>query len=171
LAYYHKVKDLVLQTAEGPKRLELPYPQADDSDDQRPTVLQIANEGLGLTPDALRALQSLARPIDALEPTIRERAIPLLSIPLLDTAVREAGVILESRLRDATASSSYGQTLVEEYYAHLCSRDGGRATAASTVLRAELRTLFKFVRNDFAHALREITATQCHVLLDRSPMS
>ncbi len=167
LAYYHRMKDVLFETAEGLRRNELPYPEAHDFDDESPMILHLAEEGLGLTPKAEQALGSLALPVEALNPAIRKRAVPLLSIPLLDTAVREASVILESCLRDATASMLFGQDLVEQYYKLLCTRNEGRATAATKMLRAELRTLFKFVRNDFAHALREITPDQCHVLLDR----
>ena len=35
------------------------------------------------------------------------------------------------------------------------------------VMRSELRSIFKFVRNDYAHALRDINKGQCLALLDR----
>ena len=120
-----------------------------------------------MTPEASDVLRRLARPFEQLDPAIRERIKPLLDLPYHDTAVREASVVLESRLRVINKSSSYGQKLVEEYYDYLCARNHGRSTAFFKVLRGELRTVFKFVRNDFAHALHDITDSQCRALLDR----
>lgn len=169
MAYYHKVKDRVLDETEtkDAQLHTLPTPVRNDLEEQRPTLFQIASEGLRLTREAEQALKDLARPLDTLDSAIRERVTPLLSIRQFDTAVREAAIILESRLRDATNTSKWGQGLIEEYYATLCSRNGGQETAHMKIIRSELRTLFKFVRNEFAHALRRITSDQCNVLLDR----
>ena len=87
---------------------------------------------------------------------------------MYDTVIRESGIILETRLREITASASFGQALIEEYYKLFCSRFGGKPRAIFKVLRGELRTIFKFIRNDFAHALRDISNGQCRVLLDRT---
>jgi hypothetical protein len=57
--------------------------------------------------------------------------------------------------------------LIEEYYQRLCSQNRGKPTAFMKVLRSELRTLFKLIRNDFAHSLQQITSAQCGILLDR----
>ena len=72
------------------------------------------------------------------------------------------------RLSEITASALFGQSLIDNYYKLLCSRYGGRTSAFFKLLRSELRTIFKFIRNDFAHALRDITEGQCRILLDRT---
>ena len=71
------------------------------------------------------------------------------------------------RLREITGSETYGQTLVGEYYKRLCLQCEYGPTAVFKILRGELRTIFNFIRNDYAHALREISDGPCRVLLDR----
>jgi hypothetical protein len=122
---------------------------------------------LAMTNPSAEILVSLARPLDELVTTIRQRAEPLLLISYYDTAIREAAMILESRLREVTGSVGFGPALVDEYYKLLCSRYQGKPRAIFKIFRGELRTIFKFVRNDFAHALHDITNDQCRVLLDR----
>jgi hypothetical protein len=166
LAHYVEHKDLLVESKDGLQKLPLPIPRADDYDDDRPTVVDISDAGVRVTVAGNAALASLARPTCDLETSIRDRVSPLLAISHYDTAVREAGIVLETRLRKIVGSGAFGQALIEAYYAHLCARDG-RTSAFLKVLRGELRTLFKFVRNDFAHSLREITGEQCNVLMDR----
>jgi hypothetical protein len=91
--------------------------------------VQVGAQGIAVTSAGAEILVSLARPLTELEAAIRQRADPLLSIPLYDTVIREAGVILESRLREIVASASFGQALIEEYYKLLCSRYGGKPRA------------------------------------------
>jgi hypothetical protein len=168
LRYYERHKDLYVRFNGELRPLNLPYPQPEQFDEDEPTVAQISAQGIAVTAAGADILVSLARSLGDLEIDIRRRAEPLLSIPLYDTAIREAGIILETRLREITASTSFGQALIEEYYKLLCSRYGGKPRSIFKILRGELRTIFKFIRNDFAHALRDISSSQCRVLLDRT---
>jgi hypothetical protein len=167
LAYYEKHKDLFVEIDGQLRPLDLPRPEIDDYDEERPTVPQISADGIAVTGASADALVMIARPLSEIGAAIRQRAEPLVSISFYDTAVREAGIILESRLREVTGSTNFGQGLVDEYYKLLCARYQGNPRAIFKILRSELRTIFKFVRNDFAHALHDITKDQCHVLLDR----
>jgi hypothetical protein len=167
LAYYEKHKNLFVEIDGQLRPLDLPLPKPDDYEQDRPTVPQFAADGIAVTSISAETMVSLARPLSELGTAISQRAAPLLSIAFYDTAIREAGIILESRLREVTGSSLFGQNLVDEYYRLLCSRYQGNPRAIFKVLRSELRTIFKFVRNDFAHALHDITNGQCRVLLDR----
>jgi hypothetical protein len=99
---------------------------------------------------------------------ISKRVKPIIGIAYYDTAVREANIIIEMRLCDITGSNSYGQKLINEYYNLLCSRNGGQSSALLKVLRSELRSLFKFVRNDYAHNLKQIGIKECHAILQRA---
>jgi hypothetical protein len=91
LAYYQKFKDIFVG---------MPLPQPDDDD--CPTVVEFADDGITVTPAGAEALIALSRPVDELDQAIRVRVNPLLAIPFYDTAVREAGVILETRIREIT---------------------------------------------------------------------
>jgi len=168
LKYYERNKDLYVELDGNLRPLNLPHPKFEDDDQDEPKIAQVSAEGIAVMNASADILVSLARPLIDLEAEIRRRAEPLLSIPLYDTAIREAGIILETRLREITASASFGQALIEEYYKFLCSRYGGKPRAIFKVLRGELRTIFKFIRNDFAHALRDVSNGQCRVLLDRT---
>ncbi|HLY20848.1 MAG TPA: hypothetical protein VKT83_00105 [bacterium] len=164
-AYYEKVKDMITSSGARLFPLNQPGPRPDEYDEY-PQEVRVAEAGLAVTDAGMDMLSSLARPIDSLDEQIRNRVKPILLIPFYDTVVREASVILETRLRDIVHSASYGQNLVKEYYELVCKQDGG-SSAFLKVLRGELRTIFKFVRNDFAHSLKEITESQCSALLDR----
>ncbi len=168
LRYYERNRDLHVEIDGSLRALNLPRPQLEDYDQDEPGVEQISAQGIAVTSVSADILVSLARPLNDLEHEIQRRAESLLSIPLYDTAIREAGIILEMRLREITESASFGQGLIEEYYKLLFSRYGGKPGAIFKVLRGELRTIFKFIRNDFAHAVRDISNGPCRVLLDRT---
>ena len=94
-----------------------------------------------------------------------ERAIPIAEIGRYDSAVREACVSLESRLREIVGSDAYGLTLVGQFISLLPVPPF--ISAYVKVMRGDLRTAFKYVRNDYAHNLRVIDETQCRALLAR----
>jgi hypothetical protein len=167
LDHYERHKDLVVKIDGQFRPLDMPRPERDDYEYDNPTVPEITADGITLTSSGREILASLARPLSELQAGIRERVEPLLSISSYDTAIRETAIILESRLREITGSDLFGQALVEEYYKRLCLRNQNNPRAIFKVLRGELRTVFKFVRNDFAHAIHEITDSQCRILLDR----
>jgi len=168
LAWYEQRKNAHVMKDGQSCRPDLPHPRREEFDENLPTILSIAPEGIAVTDTTSDILVSLTRPVRDLESAIRRRVEPLLSIPLYDTAVREAAIILEMRLCEITASALFGQSLIDKYYKLLCSRYRGRTSAFFKLLRSELRTIFKFMRNDFAHALRDIREGQCRILLDRT---
>ena len=59
-----------------------------------------------------------------------------------------------------------GTELAEAYCAQLREK-GGVIDAHLKWLRSELRTCFRFVRNDFMHNLRDLTEGQCLALVCR----
>jgi hypothetical protein len=170
MSLYEQRSTWLVRSEKGTRQLNLPKPEREDYEDflGNPTSkLQVASRGISVTPEGSEALRRLAPPVDQLPRLIGDRVKPLLAISYHDTAVRDASIILESQLREVNGSSSFGQMLVNEYYEFLCARNNGRPTALFKVLRGELRTIFKFVRNDYAHALHDITESQCCMLLDR----
>lgn len=94
------------------------------------------------------------------------RIRPLLELGFFDTAVREACVCLEHRLKTWLKSDRWGDSLVEEFMARL--RDGGEyPNTHMRVLRGQIRTAFKFIRNDFMHNFVDVDETQCRAVLFR----
>jgi len=78
--------------------------------------------------------------------------LPMIIARKYDSAVRDAAVGLESRMKTICGTTSIGQKLVEE-----CVGENGKLThsklsnAHRLELRAMFRRFFKFVRNEVAH--------------------
>jgi hypothetical protein len=95
-----------------------------------------------------------------------QRVQRLLGLSFFDIAVREACVALEHEIKTYLNSEKWGDALVEEFILRL--RDGGRLLESHLrVLRAQIRTAFKFIRNDFMHNFVDIDDTQCRAILFR----
>jgi hypothetical protein len=90
----------------------------------------------------------------------------LAEMGMYDTAVRDAGVLLETALRDATGSSQYGIRLVDIFTKKL-EADRRWPNSAVKRFRTDLRTAFKFVRNEFAHQTIEVPRDRAVALLVR----
>lgn len=165
-----EAKDLYIRLPDGsyqPLRTMSVEDFSDDEDADESPVLMVDKGGLSITDGGWRELQALlVAERSKLHDSLRARAMPVVEIGQFDTAIREACVILESRLRWLIATNAFGQRLVDEFVAHV--RRSGRFIAAQVkVLHVELRTTFKFVRNEFMHNLQELTATQCYAILAR----
>jgi hypothetical protein len=93
------------------------------------------------------------------------RIQPLIEAGMYDTAVRELSVLIESRIRSLTGSTAYGIRLVDEFFQGVASRN--LLNTGAKVLRGELRTAFKFVRNEFAHNVIELPHPRAMSLIGR----
>lgn len=93
-----------------------------------------------------------------IHPAIIERVEDFLFSHHYDTAVREATILLEMRMRQAVKSEKIGQDLIDE-----CFGERGKLfppimpNPARLEIRAVFRRLFKYVRNEFAHNLNPST--------------
>jgi hypothetical protein len=94
------------------------------------------------------------------------RLVQLYDLGLYDTAVRDGSVMLESTLRDVTGIRSSGIPLVDAFGKKLLA-DPTWPNWAALRFRNDLRTIFKFVRNQFAHEIVEVSPIRARVLLDR----
>lgn len=144
------------------------YLEAEEADNERPhTHALIHAAGLMVTQKGWAYLEKRCT-TRAPHPWYAGRVAPLVALGQHDTAIREASVILESKLREKFArdSKSFGEALLAEVFSGMTERDGG-TTAYNLGLRSELRTLFAFVRNEFAHNLVPLTLARCNVLLER----
>lgn len=77
------------------------------------------------------------------------RVSTLLKLGFADTAVREASVTLESMLKRRLNSKKFGTKLIPLVTARL--EQSGVDVTHRRIVATRLRTVFKFVRNEFAH--------------------
>jgi len=108
---------------------------------------------------------TLARPSDDLT-ILGDRIRRLLEFAFFDTAVREACVGLEHRIKTWLNSERWGDALVDDFISKLRD-DGSRLESHLRVLRGQIRATFKFIRNDFMHNFVDVDKTQCHAILFR----
>ena len=114
--------------------------------------------------------EMMAEQRERIHADIQQRVDDLVALGRYDTAVRDACVLLETRLKEITGTTLFGQQLVEKLYADLAASERYVSSHLKT-LRAELRTVFKFVRNEYAHNLKQITEEQCYAILLRISLS
>jgi hypothetical protein len=124
-------------------------------DTQRPVIV---------TPKGWAELERLLRE----DPVLArfERLCKLVDTGLYDAAIRDAGALLETTLRQATGSSEYGIRLANLFIKQL---EADKRWPNSTVKRfsTDLRTAFKFVRNEFAHQIVDVPHDRALALLVR----
>ncbi|MEA3201355.1 MAG: hypothetical protein QOE90_2783 [Thermoplasmata archaeon] len=154
-----------------PPRPRLPlYEEADDVRegfvdlDTYRRHARVSQEGLSVTAAGWTLLE--AQPPEPLAPPLTGRVERLLEAGDFDVAVREAGVLLETRLRGTSGSRAHGQALVRDFVASVVAREG-RKHAFTKIIEGELRTLFRFVRNEFAHNLVAMEEPRCRAILRR----
>lgn len=141
-------------------------PELDRFDDDDCSWPSVVAAGIALTTEAGVTLDILLRRTFKLPPSLQNRVLPMLEAELFDSAVREATVQLESRLREAGSFDAHGVKLVERYIAFL-EASGRFRSSYLKVLRVELRTAFRFVRNEFAHSAVELERPRAYALLSR----
>jgi hypothetical protein len=145
----------------------IPWEPLDDYDDEELTCAAVDGTlGLRVTAQGWRKLESILADALVIPDSVRPRVQPLLDAQLYDTAVRELAVTIEARLRQTLGSELYGQRLVDAFIGQL--HDPKRFIQARVkVLRGELRTAFKFIRNEFAHRLIDLPKARAYALVSR----
>lgn len=135
-------------------RFELPPLDSFDGDEEEFVYRSwLGIDSLGcvrLTETGWSSLDELWPSVTSVPECAQSRVEPILQSGHFDTALRELGVIIESRIREIVGSKNFGQKLIDEFIGHLYSSDLF-LNSDLKVLRANLRTSFKFVRNEFAH--------------------
>jgi hypothetical protein len=123
--------------------------------------------GLSVTEKGWRSLDEALSTRFAPPPSLAAKLTPILDAELYDTAVREMSVQLEYAMRCGCGNTdAYGQKLVYLFVQSI-AREQIVPGAWLKVLRTELRTSFKFVRNEFAHNVVEISRSRGLSLLER----
>lgn len=69
-------------------------------------------------------------------------------------------------MRVLAGTDEYGSKLIEQYIKALQAAEGFLPARLKS-LRQELRSIFKFVRNEFAHQLVELDASRGYALVSR----
>jgi hypothetical protein len=125
--------------------------------------------GLRVTEQGWAQLEAILADALVIPDSVRPRIQTLLDAELYDTAVRELGVTIESRLRQALASQQHGLRLVDAFIERL-SDPKQYIQAKVKVLRGDLRTTFKFIRNEFAHNVIDLPKARAYALVSRLSM-
>ena len=98
---------------------------------------------------------------------IEKIARPLIDLQLYDTAIRESVLLIESKIKGALKSARYGQDLIEEHVKYIVGKNGSIKSAAIKSYRAELRCLFKYIRNEFMHNMKEMSKVETMLVMSK----
>lgn len=152
--------------AEDGIRRELQLPPLDEYDEDDETWPEFDSGGLIVTASGRSQVSSLLAEESNELVILGDRIQKLIELAFFDTAVREACVGIEHRIKTWLNSDGWGDALVEEFISHL--REGGHYTNPwMCALRGQIRILFKFIRNDFMHNFVDVDETQCCAILLR----
>jgi hypothetical protein len=149
------------------ERLVLPSLDVYDDDPDDQSWFLRTSDGLLVTSEGLQVLDDLAVEDPAELPReLSHKVTYLLDGGLLDTAVREVGVALESTMKARTGTDSFGRQLVKEFFDAL-GDEGRWLTSALRTDQTEITATFQFVRNEFAHNTIALTPHQARALIFR----
>ena len=167
------LENLWIQVKDGEfKRVELPPLSEYDDDDgeefdyiaNRAWLGVIEGEEISVTSEGFDKLEELWRDELEIPQSIDRRIRYLLEGELYDSALRDLGALAETRMRELSGRSSYGQRLVGEFIEHASSLRL-YVNADIKVLRSELRTAFKFHRNEYAHNIVDLPKGRAYALV------
>jgi hypothetical protein len=139
-----ELRDLFVRHQDG-HLVPVPVPSVDGWENQERTIAMIASDGLVVTEAGHRRLQALM--VDRghdIAAEVRTRVEPMLLAGRYDTAVRDACLLVEHRLKELTQTQLYGSRLVERFFADLLA-SGHYISAQMKTFRTEVRAIFKFM--------------------------
>lgn len=152
------------------QRKEAKYnkPEPDEeSDDFVFRDCAVIKESICLTKNGIEELIKLSKEI-TLKENLSNLTDPLIKIDRFDTAIRDASLLLETTIKEFHKKPSlFGQHLVEFHIEEIIKNNNNFNSAAIKCYRGELRTIFNFIRNDFAHNFKVLTEEQCKMILLR----
>jgi DNA-directed RNA polymerase subunit F len=119
-----------------------------------------------LTTAAGPETERLAKSILEIPPSLDDRLTVLLDAGLFDSAIRDLGAALETRMRVISGTDGYGANLAKQYVKALQDNRDGLPARLNSLLQ-ELRSIFKFVRNEFAHQLIDLEPSRGYALVSR----
>lgn len=143
-----------------------PEPEEDEEDGANKKCAIIPN-GIFLSEIGSLELKNISSKISLTE-ELNALTQPLIDIKRYDTAVRDASLLIETKIKEYHKRPElYGQKLIEFHVGEVIKNNNNSNSAAIKCYRGELRTIFKFIRNDFAHNFKVLTEDQCILILAR----
>ncbi len=138
-----------------------PIYDPDDTDE----FADIGKDGLKVTRAGFLALKDLLKESGKyINPKVSKWVKPYLEIKRYDTAIREGFIIFENEIKKISKINSYGQKLIELFIKNNLKEDKYIGSHLKT-LRSELRMIFKYYRNEFAHNFKQVELEQANVIL------
>jgi hypothetical protein len=149
---------------------EVKYHKPESNVDEEDFALRncaVIPAGVSLTENGNKELNNVSNEIRLIE-ELNALTQPLIDIKRFDTAVRDASLLVETKIKEYhKLPGLYGQKLVEFHIGEIIKKNDNFNSAAIKCYRGELRTIFRFIRNDFAHNFRVLTEEQCKLILAR----
>lgn len=150
------------------KRIPLPKPDFEQykEEDGFPTHVVCVNRRLRITDSGRQTLLTELRKEWTDLRGVGKRVAHLFELGYYDTAIREACVQLEDEIKKYLGSGKWGNALAEEFIVRVREGDSILESYLRTY-RQELRTVFKFIRNDFMHNMRDTDEAAAYAMLFR----
>lgn len=143
-----------------------PLPELYDEDELEYKDFVIIPEKFSISEAGWQMIRALSQHIN-LHSDIKELVDPLIFINRYDTAIREASLLVETSIKLFHKVNLFGVKLIDYHINDLIIHNDNFNSAALKCYRNELRTLFKFIRNDFAHNFHVLHEEQCRMILFR----
>jgi hypothetical protein len=160
-----ELKGVMWQKPDG-TFVPLPAPEPDEREEWEDPRVVVITEELVMTAAGRAALESLlVGERQKIDESLMQRAHHAIQANLYDSAIREACVVVETAMRECVGTRAYGAKLIDEFFDRALSKN--LIPAVLKTFRTEVRTAFRFVRNDYAHNLRTIDQQQCFAILAR----
>jgi len=130
----------------------------------------LPNKRFKLNNRGIECLKNLVKPVFHID--VNQKITPLLQINYYDTAVRELALMIEYKLKSIhfntiPQAESFGLRLINYHIKFHVENSNGFYSALLKVYNSELKTAFKYVRNEFMHNYKDIDYNQCIMILDR----
>lgn len=127
----------------------------------------LVEDYIKLTEKGIQELILIANNVEFID-ELSNLVTPFIDIKRYDTAIREAALLIESKIKTfENKPDFFGQKLVDYHIKELVKKNNNFNSSFLKVYRGELRTLFKFIRNDFAHNFKVLTIEQANLILSR----
>ncbi len=147
-------------------KITKPRPEQYNEDELEYRDFIIVSEKFTISEAGWRMIKELSQHVN-LHPDIGQLVDSFVAINRFDTAVREASLLIETSIKLFHKVDFFGAKLIEHHINELIIHNDNFESAALKCYRNELRTLFKYIRNDFAHNFHVLSEEQCRIILFR----
>lgn len=140
----------------------------DDEDEVFPTSRDWLgiheDERIRVTAEGLARLDELWAADMEIPPSVSTRIRWLLQGELYDSALRDLCAMAETLMKKISGSTAFGANLVTDFASYL-GNSNRYITAYVKTFRSELRTAFKFHRNEYAHNIVDLPKGRAYALV------